>query len=140
MAKAIKQILKVQAPAGKAVPGQSLGPVLGAAGVNIMEFVSQFNERTKTMGDTVIPAVITIFDDRTWTFITKKPPVAQLIKKAANLEKGGASVKKQKVGSLTIDQVREIAATKMEDLNARSQTAAEAMVRGTARSMGVDVK
>lgn len=139
MAKPIKQILKVQAPAGKAVPGQSLGPVLGAAGVNIMEFVSQFNERTKEMGNTVIPAVITVYEDRTWTFVTKKPPVAEMIKQQAGLEKGSASVKKQKAGKLTADQIRQIAQDKMEDLNAHSVEAAEAMVRGTARSMGVEI-
>ncbi len=138
MAKPIKQVIKVQAPAGKAVPGQALGPVLGAAGVNIMEFISQFNERTKEMGDTIIPAVITVYEDRTWTFVTKTPPVAELIKKALKLEKGGASVKRQKVGKLTPDQVREIAETKMPDLNARDAEAAQAMVRGTARSMGID--
>lgn len=138
MAKPIKQILKVQAPAGKAVPGQALGPVLGAAGVNIMEFVTQFNDRTKEMGNTIIPAVITVFEDRTWTFVTKKPPVAEMIKKAAGLEKGSASVKKQKVGTLTSEQVRSIAEDKMEDLNAHSLEAAEAMVRGTAKSMGVE--
>lgn len=139
MAKPIKQIVKVQAPAGKAVPGQSLGPVLGAAGINIMEFVTQFNERTKEMGNTVIPAVITVYEDRTWDFVTKKPPVAALIKSTLNLEKGSGSVKKQKIAALTSTQVTEIAQTKMEDLNARTLESAEAMVRGTARSMGIDV-
>lgn len=139
MAKMIKQIVKVQAQAGKAVPGQSLGPVLGAAGVNIMEFVTQFNDRTKEMGNTVIPAVITVYDDRTWDFVTKKPPVAELIKSSINLEKGSGSVKKQKVGSLTSDQVAQIAQVKMEDLNARTLESAQAMVRGTARSMGIDI-
>lgn len=140
MAKIIKQVLKVQAQAGKAVPGQSLGPVLGAAGVNIMEFVTQFNDRTKDMGNTIIPAVITVYDDRTWDFVTKKPPVAELIKSTINLEKGSGSVKKQKVGSLTEAQVTEIAETKMEDLNARTLDSAKAMVRGTAQSMGIDIK
>ncbi len=140
MAKPIKQILKVQAPAGKAVPGQALGPVLGAAGINIMEFVTQFNERTKEMGNTVIPAVITVYEDRSWDFVTKKPPVAELIKQTAKIEKGSGSVKKQKVGSLTEAQVTEIAETKMEDLNARTLESAQAMVRGTARSMGIEVQ
>jgi large subunit ribosomal protein L11 len=140
MAKPIKQVVKVQAPAGKAVPGQSLGPVLGAAGINIMEFVTQFNERTRDMGDTVIPAVITVYEDRTWDFITKTPPMPELIKKALKLEKGGASVKKIKVGKLSADQIRQIAETKMPDLNARTVESAEAMVRGTARSMGVDAE
>ncbi len=140
MAKPIKQVVKVQAPAGKAVPGQALGPVLGGAGVNIMEFITQFNERTREMGDLIIPAVITVYEDRTWTFVTKTPPVPELIKKALQLEKGGASVKKIKVGKLTSGQVHEIAVTKMPDLNAHSIEAAENMVRGTARSMGVDAE
>ncbi len=140
MAKAIKQVIKVQAPAGKAVPGQSLGPVLGAAGVNIMEFVAAFNERTREMGDMVIPAVITVYEDRSWEFVTKTPPVPELIKKALKLEKGGSSVKKQKVGKLSQEQVRQIAETKMPDLNARTVESAEEMVRGTARSMGIDTE
>lgn len=140
MAKKVKQVLKVQAPAGKAVPGQALGPVLGAAGINIMEFVQAFNERTREMGDMIIPAVITVYEDRSWNFETKKPPVAELIKKAAKLDKGGSSVKKQKVASLSEDQVREIAETKMPDLNARTIESAMEMVKGTARSMGVDTK
>jgi large subunit ribosomal protein L11 len=139
MAKVIKQVVKVQAPAGKAVPGQALGPVLGAAGINIMEFIKAFNERTAAMGDTVIPAVITVYEDRSWDFVTKTPPVPELIKKTLQLEKGGASVKKQKVGKLTAEQVRQIAETKMPDLNAHTVEAAQQMVRGTARSMGVDV-
>jgi large subunit ribosomal protein L11 len=138
MAKKVKQILKVQAPAGKAVPGQALGPVLGAAGVNIMEFVNAFNERTREMGDLIIPAVITVYEDRSWDFVTKTPPAAELIKKSLKLEKGGSSVKKQKVGKLTSAQVHEIAETKMPDLNARDMEAAKQMVRGTARSMGID--
>jgi len=140
MAKAIKQVVKVQAPAGKAVPGQSLGPVLGGAGINIMEFITQFNERTRDMGDLIIPAVITVYEDRTWSFVTKTPPVAELIKKTLQLEKGGSSVKKIKVGKLTAAQVRDIAQTKMPDVNAHSLEAAEHMVRGTARSMGVEAE
>lgn len=140
MAKPIKQILKVQAPAGKAVPGQSLGPVLGGAGINIMEFITQFNDRTREMGNTIIPAVITVYEDRTWDFITKQPPMPELIKGALNLEKGSGSVKKQKVGKLTEDQVAQIAQSKMSDLNARSLDSAKAMVKGTARSMGIDTE
>lgn len=140
MAKKVKQVIKVQAPAGKAVPGQALGPVLGAAGINIMEFITQFNDRTREMGDLVIPAVITVYEDRTWEFVTKTPPTPELIKKALRLDKGGASVKKQKVGKLTQDQAREIAETKMPDLNARDLDAAIAMVAGTAKSMGVEVE
>jgi large subunit ribosomal protein L11 len=138
MAKKVKQVIKIQAPAGKAVPGQSLGPVLGGAGVNIMEFIKAFNERTKDMGDTIVPAVITVYEDRTYDFITKTPPVPELIKKALKLEKGGGNVKKEKVGKLTPEQVRSIAETKLPDLNARTLESAEAQVRGTARSMGID--
>lgn len=140
MAKPIKQVLKVQAPAGKAVPGQSLGPVLGGAGINIMEFITQFNDRTREMGNTIIPAVITVYEDRTWDFVTKQPPMPELIKGALNLEKGSGSVKKQKVGKLSEDQVAQIAQSKMSDLNARSLDSAKAMVRGTARSMGIDTE
>lgn len=140
MEKKVKQIVKVQAPAGKAVPGQSLGPVLGGAGINIMEFIKAFNDRTQGMGDMIIPAVITVYEDRSWDFVTKTPPTPELIKKALKLEKGGASVKKQKVGKLSADQVRQIAETKMPDLNAMKIESAEAMVRGTARSMGVDAE
>ena len=138
MAKKIKQVLKVQAKGGQATPGQSLGPVLGAAGVNIMEFVAAFNDRTKDQMGDLVPAVITVFEDRTFTFVIKKPPVSELIKKALGLEKGGASVKKEKVGKLTAEQVKEIAEKKMPDLNASDLEAAMEMVRGTARSMGVD--
>lgn len=140
MAKKVKQIIKVQAPAGKAVPGQALGPVLGGAGINIMEFITQFNERTRDMGDLIIPAQITVYEDRSWDFITKTPPVPELIKKALKLDKGSSSVKKQKVGKLTAEQVRQIAETKMPDINAVDVASAEAMVRGTARSMGIDAE
>lgn len=136
--KPIKQVIKVQAPAGRAVPGQALGPVLGAAGVNIMDFIGQFNEQTKGLGETIIPAVITVYEDRTWSFVTKKPPMAEMIKKAAGVEKGSGSVKKVKLGTLSLDQVEQIARAKMADLNAHSLDAAKAMVRGTARSMGID--
>jgi large subunit ribosomal protein L11 len=104
-----------------------------------MEFIKAFNEHTADMGDTIIPAVITVFEDRSWEFVTKTPPVPELIKKALKLEKGGASVKKQKIGKLSLEQLREIAELKMPDLNARNIEAAQEMVRGTARSMGVDV-
>lgn len=140
MAKKVKQILKVQAKGGQATPGQSLGPVLGAAGVNIMEFVTQFNERTKDMMGDTLPAVITVYEDRSFDFVVKKPPVANLILKTLGMEKGGSSVKKSKVGKLTADQVRAIAETKMPDLNANTVEAAMEMVRGTARSMGVDAE
>ncbi len=139
MAKKVVKVLKVQAPAGKAVPGQSLGPVLGGAGVNIMEFVTQFNEKTKDKKG-IIPAVISVYEDRTFDFVTMEPPVAELIKEAAGIEKGSGTPNKTKVASITEDQVTSIATQKMPDLNARNIDAAKQTVRGTARSMGVDVK
>ncbi len=139
MAKKVVKVLKVQAPAGKAVPGQSLGPVLGGAGVSIMEFVTQFNEKTKDKKG-IIPAVISVYDDRTFDFVTMEPPVAELIKEATGLEKGSGIPNKTKVGSLSDEQVTAIATQKMPDLNARDIEAAKQTVRGTARSMGVDIK
>lgn len=133
------KVLKVQAQAGKAVAGQSLGPVLGGAGVNIMEFINQFNERTKDMQG-IIPAVISVYEDRTFDFVTMQPPVAEMIKTELSLEKGSGAPNKAKVGSLTEDQVRAIAERKMSDLNAKNVDAAMKIVRGTAKSMGVDVK
>ena len=139
MAKKVVKTLKVLAPAGRAVPGQALGPVLGGAGVNIMEFVAQFNERTKEKKG-IIPAVISVYEDRSFDFVTMEPPVAELIKEAAGLEKGSGVPNKTKVGSLTEDQVRSIAQQKMPDLNAVSIEAAMQTVKGTARSMGIDIK
>lgn len=137
MAKKVVKIVKVQAPAGRANPAPPIGPVLGGAGVNIMEFVSQFNERTKEMQG-IIPAVISVYEDRSFDFYTMQPPVAELIKEALKLEKGSGVPNKEKVGSLTSDQVKSIAERKMSDLNAKTVEAAMQIVRGTARSMGVD--
>ncbi len=137
--KVVTKTLKVQAQAGKAVPGQSLGPVLGGAGVNIMEFVQQFNERTKDMTG-LIPAVISVYEDRTFDFVTMQPPVAEMIKEELKLEKGSGVPNKNKVGSLSMEQVEKIANRKMSDLNAKSIAAASNIVIGTARSMGVEVK
>lgn len=140
MAKKVKTIIKVQAPAGKANPAPPIGPVLGQHGVNIMEFVNKFNAQTKAMGDVVIPAEITIFEDRTFSFRLKTSPAAALLKKAAGLETAAKTPGKEKVGTVTRGQVREIAQTKMPDLNATSLEAAEKMVIGTANSMGIEVK
>jgi large subunit ribosomal protein L11 len=140
MAKKVKTIIKLQAQAGKATPAPPVGTALGPHGVNLMEFVSQFNEQTRPMGDTVVPVVITIYEDRTFSFITKTPPAANQLLKAAKLEKGSGSAKKEKVGKVTRDQVRTIAESKMSDLNARTIEQAEKIIAGTARSMGIEVE
>lgn len=140
MAKKIKTIIKIVLPAGKATPGQQLGTALGPHGVNMGQFVKEFNERSASMGDTVVPAEVTVFEDRTYTFILKTPPASALIRKAAGLEKGSGDPLKNKVGKITKAQLRQIAETKMPDLNANDIEAAERIVAGTARSMGVEIK
>lgn len=139
MAKKIKTIIKLQAPAGKANPAPPIGPALGQHGLNIMDFVNKFNEATKAMGDTIIPVEITVYEDRTFDFIMKQPPVAQLIMKAAGVPKGSGVPNREKVGKITEAQVEEIAKQKMPDLNAIDMEGAKQIVRGTAVSMGVDV-
>ena len=139
MAKKIRAIVKVQAPAGKATPAPPIGPALGQHGINIMGFVKEFNERTASQVGLVIPAEITVYEDRTFTFILKTPPAADLLKKAAGVEKGSANVVKTRVGTVSRDKVREIAKTKMTDLNANDIDAAMRQVEGTARSMGIEV-
>jgi len=136
--KEIAQI-KVQVPAGQATPAPPIGPALGQHGVNIMEFCKAFNARTKNQAGLLIPVVITVYADRTFTFITKSPPAAVLIKKAVGLAKGSGEPNKTKVGSITRDQMREIAEAKKEDLNAADVDAAISMIAGTARAMGVTV-
>lgn len=140
MAKPIKTIIKLQCPAGKANPAPPVGPALGQHGVNIMEFCQQFNEQTREKGDTVIPVEITVYEDRTFAFVTKQPPAANLILKAAGLKKGSANSKKDKVAKISKDQLREIAEMKMSDLNAASVESAMKLIAGTARSMGVEVE
>ena len=138
--KEIGTVVKLQIPAGKASPAPPVGPALGAAGVNIMDFVKQFNDRTAQMGNTVIPVVITVYKDKSFEFITKEPPMAVLIKQAAKIEKGSGKPNRDKVAKLNKAQVEEIAKKKMPDLNAASIEAAMSMVAGTARSMGVVVE
>ena len=140
MAQKIVAYVKLQIPAGKANPAPPVGPALGQHGVNIVAFTKEFNERTKNDIGLIIPVVITVFADRTFTFITKTPPAAVLIKKACGIETASAVPNKTKVASLTKDQVRKIAETKMPDLNAASIEAAMSMVAGTARSMGITVE
>ena len=139
MAQKIIGYIKLQIPAGKANPAPPVGPALGQHGVNIMAFTKEFNERTKDQGGMIIPVVITVYADRSFSFITKTPPAAVLIKKACGIESGSGVPNKNKVATITKDQVRQIAETKMPDLNANSIEAAMSMVAGTARSMGVVV-
>ena len=139
MAQKVTGFIKLQIPAGKATPAPPVGPALGQHGVNIMAFTKEFNERTKNDAGLVIPVVITVYADRSFTFVTKTPPAAVLIKKAINLESGSGVPNKTKVGKITKEQVRKIAETKMPDLNAATVEAAMSMVAGTARSMGVEV-
>ena len=139
MAKKIEGYIKLQIPAGKATPAPPVGPALGQHGVNIVEFTKQFNAKTAEMGDTIIPTVITVYADRSFTFITKTPPAAVLIKKACKLDKASGEPNKKKVAKITKAQLQEIAETKMKDLNAASIDAAISMIAGTARSMGVEV-
>lgn len=139
MAKKITKTIKLQLPAGAANPAPPVGPALGAAGVNIMAFCKDFNARTKERAGTILPTVITVYADRSFSFITKSPPASVLLKKAAGIAKGSGVPNKDKVGKVTRKQVLEIAQTKMEDLNAASESAACLVVEGTARSMGIEV-
>ena len=139
MAKKITKMVKLQVPAGKATPAPPVGPALGQAGVNIMSFVKDFNDRTAKQAGLIIPVEITVYEDRSFTFICKTPPAAVLLKKAAGLEKASGEPNKNKVGQVTRAQVKEIAETKMPDLNANTVEAAMRLVEGTARSMGIEV-
>ena len=138
--KEIGNVIKLQIPAGKASPAPPVGPALGASGVNIMQFVKEFNDRTAQQAGLIIPVVITVYKDKSFEFITKEPPMAVLIRKAAKIEKGSGKPNKEKVAKLSKTQVEEIAKQKMPDLNAASLEAAASMVAGTARSMGVVVE
>ena len=140
MAKKVVKMVKLQVPAGKATPAPPVGPALGQAGVNIMAFVKDFNERTAKQAGLIIPVEITVFEDRSFTFITKTPPAAVLLKKAAGIESGSGEPNKKKVATISRDKAREIAESKMQDLNAASVEAATRMVEGTARSMGIVVE
>ena len=139
MAKKVTGYIKLQIPAGKATPAPPVGPALGQHGVNIVQFTKEFNARTADKGDLIIPVVITVYSDRSFSFITKTPPAAVLLKKAAGLQKASGEPNKNKVGSVTKAQVQEIAELKMKDLNAASLEAAMSMIAGTARSMGITV-
>jgi len=139
MAKKITGYVKLQIPAGEATPAPPVGPALGQQGVNIMDFCKNFNARTMAQKGLIIPVVVTVYADRSYTFITKTPPASVLLKKVANLAKGSAEPNRNKVGTVTAKQVEDIAKTKMPDLNCQDLEAAVRTVRGTARSMGIDV-
>jgi large subunit ribosomal protein L11 len=139
MAKKIIAVVKLQIPAGKATPAPPVGPALGQHGVNIMEFCKTYNERTAAQTGTIVPVEITVYADRSFTFVTKTPPASVLLRQAAGLEKGSGEPNKTKVGKVTRDQVRQIAQQKLKDLNANDLEAAIRMIEGTARSMGIQV-
>jgi len=139
MAKEIITKIKLQAPSGQATPAPPIGPALGQHGVNIGQFISQFNERTKDLKGIIVPIVITVYKDKSFTFEVKSPPAAVLLKEAAGIAKGSGTPNKEKVGKVTAGQVRKIAETKIKDLNAHNLEKAEKIIRGTARSMGIEV-
>ncbi|MBB6451443.1 large subunit ribosomal protein L11 [Geomicrobium halophilum] len=140
MARKIEKVVKLQIPAGKANPAPPVGPALGQAGVNIMGFCKEFNARTQEQAGTIIPVEITVYEDRSFTFVTKTPPAPVLLKEAAGISGGSGEPHKTKVGKVTADQVREIAEAKMQDLNAEDTDAAVRMIEGTARSMGITIE
>ena len=139
MAKKVVKVVKLQVPAGKATPAPPVGPALGQAGVNIMAFVKDFNERTAAQAGLIIPVEISVFEDRSFTFVTKTPPAAVLLKKAAGVEKASGEPNKTKIGKVNRSKVREIAELKLKDLNATDIEAAMRMIEGTARSMGIEI-
>jgi len=140
MAKKVRAIVKLQIQAGKATPAPPVGPALGQHGINIMAFVKEYNEKTAAAVGSIVPVEITVFEDRSFTFVTKTPPAADLLRKAVNVDKGSGTPNKAKVGELSRDKLREIANLKMKDLNANDIESAERMIAGTARSMGITVR
>ena len=140
MAKKVEGYIKLQIPAGKATPAPPVGPALGQHGVNIVEFTKQFNARTADQGDLIIPVVITVYNDRSFSFVTKTPPAAVLLKKACKIQSGSGEPNKKKVATISKEDIQKIAETKMPDLNAGSLEAAMSMIAGTARSMGITVE
>jgi len=140
MAKKVKAVIKLQIPAGKANPAPPVGPVLGQHGLNIMAFCKEYNERTSAQAGSIVPVEITVFEDRSFTFITKTPPTTDLLKKAIGVEKGASESGREKIGKLSRDKLREIAQFKAKDLNAATIEAAERIIEGTARSMGIEIE
>jgi large subunit ribosomal protein L11 len=139
LAKKVMAVVKLQIPAGKATPAPPVGSSLGPYGINMMEFIKSYNERTASQVGSIVPVEITIYEDRSFTFVTKTPPASELLRKAAGVEKGSGAPSRQKVGKITVEQLREIARTKMPDLNASDEEAAMKIVAGTARSMGIEI-
>jgi len=139
MAKEVRVKIKLQAPGGQATPAPPIGPALGQNGVNIGQFVSQFNERTKELNGTIVPVVITVYKDKSFTFEVKSPPAAVLLKQVAEIAKASSVPNKEKVGKITVEQLRKITETKFRDLNAYDLDSAEKIIRGTARSMGIEI-
>lgn len=139
MAKQVKSVVKLQIPGGKATPAPPIGPVLGQAGINLQQFCMQFNDRTKDMVGSIIPVVISVYDDRTFSFITKTPPASDLLRKAAGIQKGSGTPNKSKAGTITKAQLKAIAETKMPDLNANDIEAAMKIIAGSARQMGIEI-
>jgi large subunit ribosomal protein L11 len=140
MAKKVRAVVRIQLEAGKATPAPPVGPALGQHAVNIMQFCKEYNEKTSSQGGQIVPADVTIFEDRSFTFVIKTPPASDMLRKAAGLEKGSSAQKRIKVGSITKAQLRDIANAKMRDLNAADLEAAERMIEGSARSMGIEVE
>jgi large subunit ribosomal protein L11 len=140
VAKKVRAVVKLQLPAGKATPAPPVGPALGQHGVNIMNFVKEYNERTASQAGTVVPVHLTVYEDRSFTFVTRTPPASDLLRRAAGIEKGASEFRQGKVGSITRQALREIAETKLKDLNAPSVEQAMSIIEGTARSMGIEVR
>jgi large subunit ribosomal protein L11 len=140
MAKKVRAVVRIQLQAGKATPAPPVGPALGQHAINIMAFCKEYNEKTASQAGTIIPAEVTVFEDRSFTFILKTPPASDLLRKAAGVDKGSRAQKREKVGSISRDQLRDIANLKMRDLNAADVSAAERMIEGSARSMGIEVR
>jgi large subunit ribosomal protein L11 len=140
MAKKVRAVVRIQLQAGKATPAPPVGPALGQHAINIMAFCKEYNEKTASQAGTIIPAEVTVFEDRSFTFILKTPPASDLLRKAAGVDKGSRAQKREKVGSISRDQLRDIANLKMRDLNASDVSAAERMIEGSARSMGIEVR
>ena len=139
MAKKVRAVVRIQLEAGKATPAPPVGPALGQHAINIMQFCKEYNEKTSSQGGQIVPAEVTVFEDRSFTFVLKTPPASDMLRKAAGLDKGSSAQKRIKVGSITKAQLREIATAKMRDLNAADIEAAERMIEGSARSMGIEV-
>lgn len=140
MAKKVRAVVRIQLQAGKATPAPPVGPALGQHAINIMAFCKEYNEKTAAQSGSIVPAEVTVFEDRSFTFVLKTPPASDLLRKAAGVPRGSAQQKKDKVGSITRAQLREISTMKMRDLNAASVEAAEKMIEGSARSMGIEIK